>query len=158
MDGDGVWKDSRTDIERITGQYFSEIYCSRNPSALDLSKILDDVAPRLSQANNRFLDMKFSGDEIRKAIFDMNPTKAPRSDGLPAVFFQKYWESIGPNVVDACLSVLNNGGTVDGMNKTIIALIPKIQNPVAITDYRPISLCNVIYKAIAQAMTNRLKL
>ncbi|KAI9180674.1 hypothetical protein LWI28_007084 [Acer negundo] len=101
--------------------------------------------------------MKFSREEIKKEIFYMNPTKALGCDGLPAVFFQKYWESIGPNVVDACLSVLNNGGTVDGMNKTIIALIPKIQNPVAITNYSPINLCNVIYKAIAKAMTNKLK-
>ncbi|KAK3221777.1 hypothetical protein Dsin_008802 [Dipteronia sinensis] len=157
MDGDGVWKDSRIDIERIAGQYFTGIFCSSNPSPLDLSNILDEVVPKLSQANSRFLDLKFSREEIRKAIFDMNPTKAPGSDGLPAVFFQKYWESIGPNVVDAWLSVLNNRRSVDGMNKTIIALIPKIQNPVAISDFRPISLCNVIYKVIAKAMTNRLK-
>ncbi|KAK2652828.1 hypothetical protein Ddye_012684 [Dipteronia dyeriana] len=59
MDEEGVWKDSRIDIERITGQYFNNIFCLSNPSALDLSKILDRVVPKLSQANSSFLDMKF---------------------------------------------------------------------------------------------------
>ncbi|KAK3222289.1 hypothetical protein Dsin_009314 [Dipteronia sinensis] len=46
---------------------------------------------------------------------------------------------------------------VDGMNHTVITLIPKVQNPACISDYRPISLCNVIYKAIAKAVSYRLR-
>ncbi|KAK2643437.1 hypothetical protein Ddye_025200 [Dipteronia dyeriana] len=37
MDDDGVWKDSRTNIKRIAVQYFNDIFCSSNSSALDLS-------------------------------------------------------------------------------------------------------------------------
>lgn len=40
-------------------------------------------------------------------------------------------------------------------NKTIISLIPKVSNPVMIKEFRPISLCNVCYKIIARALTNR---
>ena len=36
-------------------------------------------------------------------------------------------------------------------------LIPKVQNPRKITEYRPISLCNVAYKIASKAVANRLK-
>ena len=40
---------------------------------------------------------------------------------------------------------------------TNIALISKIKNPTQITEFHPISLCNVIYKLIAKVLANRLK-
>lgn len=38
-----------------------------------------------------------------------------------------------------------------------IALIPKIQNPRKVIDFRLISLCNVIYRIVAKTLANRLK-
>lgn len=43
------------------------------------------------------------------------------------------------------------------VNNTIIALIPKVSTPSKITDYRPISCCNVIYKCISRIITTRMK-
>jgi hypothetical protein len=43
------------------------------------------------------------------------------------------------------------------VNVTHIALIPKKMNPCCVFDYKPISLCNVVYKLISKVLPNRMK-
>ena len=64
---------------------------------------------------------------------------------------------MGDTIVLAVLDFLNNGNMLPEINHTNIVLIPKIRNPVKMSDFRPISLCNVIYKIISKVLANRLK-
>jgi hypothetical protein len=64
---------------------------------------------------------------------------------------------LGDRVQAEVLAVLNGGEMPQGWNETTIVLIPKVKNPERITEYRPISLCNVIYKLISKVLSNRLK-
>ena len=57
----------------------------------------------------------------------------------------------------AVLDYLNNGIFDTSINDTFTTLIPKVKDPTRITEYRPISLCNVLYKLIAKVLANRLK-
>lgn len=96
-------------------------------------------------------------EEVKTDLKQMHPTKAPGPDGLPALFYKKIWDSIGGDVVSYVLNLLNNGGPVDQINNTHIVLIPKKKQCQATEDYRPISLCNVLYKLVSKAISNRLK-
>lgn len=61
-------------------------------------------------------------------------------------------------VANTVLSFLNEGRFDEGFNKTSIVLILKIDRPLSVSDLRPISLCNVVYKLMAKTLANRLKL
>ncbi|XP_042969098.1 uncharacterized protein LOC122301783 [Carya illinoinensis] len=60
-------------------------------------------------------------------------------------------------VTDAVLEHLNTKAGFQAINHTFITLIPKKKSPEKVTDYRPISLCNVYYKIIAKVIANKLK-
>ena len=87
----------------------------------------------------------------------MGPLKAPRKDGFPARFFQKNWAVMKEEVVLAVKEFFRTGHMPDGVNDTVIVLIPKVDHPVRHTYFRPISLCNVIYKIVAKCLVNRLR-
>ena len=55
------------------------------------------------------------------------------------------------------LNVLNSSIPLYDIYKTNIALVSKTNNPQRMTDFRPISLCNVVYRLISKALANRLK-
>ena len=91
------------------------------------------------------------------AIKRMAPLKALGPDGMPPVFYQSFWQNVGPEVSDAILSCLNSGTLLKSINHTFITLIPKVCNPESVMEFRPISLCNVLYKIISKVIANRLK-
>lgn len=106
---------------------------------------------------NEQLTKQVEESEIREALFAMNPTKAPGPDGMTPLFFKKFWKIVKPEIIRATQSFFHSGIMLKAINHTLISLIPKIDNPTEVKHFRPISLCNVIYKIISKILANRLK-
>ena len=87
----------------------------------------------------------------------MAPLKAPGPDGMPSVFYQSYWHVVDKDISVAVLYCLHSGKLLPSLNHTHVTLIPKTKCLERVTEYRPISLCNVIYKLISKVLANRLK-
>lgn len=112
---------------------------------------------KVTSEMNAQLEKPSTPEDIEDALAQIYPTKAPVIDSLLAVFFQKHWKSIRNGVITTCLHILNEQGNSSPLNHTFIALILKIAKPKRVTDYRPVSLCNVIYRVVAKAIANRMK-
>jgi hypothetical protein len=106
---------------------------------------------------NEDLCKEFSEEEISNALFQIGPLKAPGADGFPSRFFQRNWATLKEDVIRAVKEFFATRNMPDGVNDTIIVLIPKAQNPESLREFRPISLYNVIYKVVSKCLVNRLR-
>ena len=122
-----------------------------------MEECLDAVPSRVTEDMLMVLSSEFTVEEVKVALFQMGPTKALGPDGMNAIFYQKFWHIVGDDVVFTVLDFLNNGNILPEINHTNIVLIPKVKDPENMSDFRPISLCNVIYKIISKVLANRLK-
>lgn len=83
--------------------------------------------------------------------------KEPGPDGFTGNFFHAFWELIKTEVWEIVEESRSMHWILPALNSTFIALIPKVDEPNTLERYRPIALCNVIYKLISKALANRLK-
>jgi hypothetical protein len=101
------------------------------------------------------LEVPFTEDEIRETINMMPSDKAPGPDGFTGAFFKACWETIKVDVTAAInkLFEMNSQG-FELMNSANIVLLPKKEDALRITDYRPISLIHSFAKLFAKLLAN----
>ncbi|KAL5784031.1 hypothetical protein ACOSQ2_006423 [Xanthoceras sorbifolium] len=157
LDSRGVRRESEQGMSSVVLDYFSDLFRSIRPSFSDLSAASSFLESKVNAQMAGRLGEAFTRAEVRSAVFEMGPNKAPGPDGFHALFFQKFWNVVGEDVSSVCLKVLNGGCSIEEFNTTNVVLIPKVKNPERMTDFRPISLCSVIYKTVSKVMANRLK-
>lgn len=87
----------------------------------------------------------------------MHADKAPGYDGLNPGFYQAYWNVIQADVVRFFQDFFATGQMQKDFNRTLVCLIPKVKNPQQISELRPISLCNVLFRIFSKVLANRLK-
>ena len=118
---------------------------------------MQGIHPAITEESAELLGRDFHEDEVGIALKQMAPLTAPGPDGMSPVFYKSFWHIVGKDVTTVVLKALNTGVVPESLNSTFIALIPKIKYPKKASDFRPISLCNVVYKLISKVVVNRLK-
>jgi hypothetical protein len=142
-------------IEKAFVKFYGELFTSAKPAEMEActSSIVSNVSPLM----NKNLLAEFTIEEVKNALTQMAPNKAPGPDGFTTGFYQQHWDTVGSKVSEAALYFFKNACMDGAINSTNIALIPKKKDPVSAMEFRPISLCNVVYNIIAKVLANRLK-
>jgi hypothetical protein len=99
----------------------------------------------------------FLEEEIGNALFQVSPLKALGLDWFLTHLFQQNWDVMRHDVIIGVKWFFMSGKMHEGVNDTSIVLIPKKDDPELLNDFRPISLCIVIYKVVSKCMVNRLR-
>lgn len=95
--------------------------------------------------------------ELHTIIRNMRSNASPGPDGLNAGFFKAAWPWISQDIHHLVTQFYSSASMQHKLNHTFITLIPKKLQPVIPQDFRPIGLCNVIYKLIVKTLADRLK-
>jgi hypothetical protein len=120
---------------------------------------VDNLAfKQLNQVECGSLTRPFLEAEVKAAVWDCDSFKSPGPDGVNFGFFKDFWVELKGDVMRFLSEFHRNGKLTKGINSTFIALIPKVDCPQRLNDFRPISLVGSLYKILAKVLANRLRL
>jgi hypothetical protein len=103
-----------------------------------------------------FLVHPFTHEEIDDVVRNLKTDKSPGPNGFNLDFMKMCWNVIKPELYDLCARFFNHDICLQSINGSYITLIPKIDNPVRVGDFRPISLLNNSIKLPTKLLANRL--
>ncbi|OMO88655.1 reverse transcriptase [Corchorus capsularis] len=91
-------------------------------------------------------------------------TNPAANEGVNSAYYKDIFFSTKPSdesigkVLEAMDNHLDDGLPLPKINHTNVVLIAKVSSPETVKDFRPIGLCNVVFKIVSEALANRLKL
>ncbi|KAJ6897722.1 hypothetical protein NC652_024515 [Populus alba x Populus x berolinensis] len=143
------------EIGQLATTYYQQILSA---PPLPWTKDITNLYPTtISETSTHTANLSISNDDIKNALFSIPDSKSPGPDGYNALFFKKSWPIIGADFIAAVRYFFTSNSLPRCVNATRVALVPKIENPACLNDYRPISCCTVLYKCISKLLVNRLK-
>ncbi|GAA0160842.1 hypothetical protein LIER_39116 [Lithospermum erythrorhizon] len=98
QDEQGVWYHFMQEIHNLVVDFYKKLFGMQTRGLTPLIGHL--ITPSMERT---CLDMLFTEEDVKFSVFSMNGTKAPGPDGMSALFYQHYWETVGP---DLCKMVL----------------------------------------------------
>ncbi|XP_048430549.1 uncharacterized protein LOC125472766 [Pyrus x bretschneideri] len=153
-DSYGFWWNEGEGLEQAFVQDFKlQFSCDFPPTLMDISSIAYIIDPCNDNHHNELLLKPIENIEIWDAVKRIGALKAPGPNGIG----HECWDIIKDSVSVMVKEFFENCTILRLIDHTNIALIPKVENPEVVSNYRPISLCNVSYKIITKIIIKRLK-
>ena len=137
--------------------FFSSLL-SEDPllSNSDQEDLLHCIPQLIQPIHNKQLYAIPNASKVREALFSLPADKAPGPDGFPTFFFQRFWPVIMGEVVQSIQEFFGTKSILKELNSTFVVLIPKSPRADSLDNFRPISLCNSLYKIISKVLTLRM--
>ncbi|KAL8502778.1 hypothetical protein ACS0TY_021769 [Phlomoides rotata] len=82
-------------------QFYTELFNAQNHDTYDDTNLRDFILLVIDLVDNDMLTALPSGEEIKRAVFDMEPSSSPGPDGFDGSFYQACWDVIDFDVIEA---------------------------------------------------------
>lgn len=155
----GVLIEDPEGVEKIFVGHFNSAYEASNTSTV--ANIMEQLhtlpIPQFTGQQCYQLNRPVTLNEIENTVFQLGHFKAPGPSGIPAFFYQGFWQTVKYDICSTVQAFFHSGSLLETLNQTYLTLIPKVNFPEYVSHFRPISLCNVVFKIISKIMVNRLK-
>lgn len=150
----GEWCKDPDTIKREAISFFKMLFCTKEPLGVNTSPPHPCC---LNVEDSRESSKSVSKEEVYRAIMGTKSYKVPGSYGFQSIFFKMFWDDIGNDVWCFVRNSFSPGWFNPQIYETILVHNWKGDNPTSFKEFRPISLCNVIYKIISKILVNRLR-
>ena len=151
----------QNDILNETKQFYENLFSSRDNDLEDVDleeELVDCTIPKLNLEESISLEGILTYEECSSFLKHMSNNRSPGSSGFGADFFKVFWKYIGHFVVRSINYGYIKGELSITQREGIITCIPKeSKDRTLLTNYRPISLLNCVYKIASGAISNRIK-
>ncbi|XP_028554221.1 uncharacterized protein LOC114580528 [Dendrobium catenatum] len=142
-------------IRTVFTEFFREKWRERDASLLDWPDFHEqDKVPEHFLAS---LTAVVTDREVWEAVHAMGNNRAPGRDGITTSFLKFFWDIIKADMLRAVQDFFISNTMHEEWKETLIILIPKVANADGPTKFRPISLCQSLYKVVAKIIVNRMK-
>ena len=157
----GSYLTNDSDILEECNSFYGSLYTSRNSATVNKEMenlFLDQELPKLNDDDKQKCEGLLTAKECLEAVKLLESGKSPGTDGLPAEFYNIFWNDISPYLVSSLNSSYQKGTLAITQRRGIISLIPKKDKALdELKQWRPLTLLNCDYKIAAKVIASRLK-
>lgn len=104
--GEGNWVEWEDGLEKHIIEHFNHLY---RASTVNWQEVVDCVDKKITADQNIELMREVTENEVKTAIFQMDPDKSPGPDGMTPAFYQKHWSIVGQDVCNLVKEFFQGG-------------------------------------------------
>lgn len=157
-DPSGAEVSDRAGLIHAHEEFYANLF-SRDKIDLTIQqKLFSNLSLRLSEEDRDKCEGLLSLLELTAALGNMSKNKSPGPDGLSVEFYSKFWNLLGPILLEVINLCYDDFELCDAMKTSNTRLVFKKGDRKSLKNWRPISLLNVDYKICSKALSSRLSL
>ncbi|VFR03157.1 unnamed protein product [Cuscuta campestris] len=158
LNDNGESINTTNELEQLITSHYNSLFNNSEPSCAssDYDQFMSAIPHVLLQSHNEDLLRLPLEVEIKNTLWAMDPNSAVGPDGYIVFFFKHCWDIIKKELISACQEVWLGTPLPDAATSSNLVLIPKVDNPSSVHDFRPICLSTVTIKLASKCLANRL--
>jgi hypothetical protein len=140
---------SQFDLRSISCNFFKTMYKEEDKEdTLTQFRVIKDVPRIFTDEESDEVGKQVILEEVEESISRIPKDKSPGLNGWSQELFHHFFDIMGNDLLGDIEESRISGKVIRSLNATFVALIPKYLKPASFNDFKPIALCNFVYKFI----------